>query len=58
MCKAFIRDFKHINRLTSSIYPEIPVVPVVDIIEECNNLPITNGILVNNTAENIHIINV
>ena len=58
LCKAFLRDIKYVNRLVAPIYPEIAVVPQINTVEEYNNLPITNGILVNNTDEDLHMINV
>ena len=58
LCNAFLRDIKYVNRLASPIYPEIAVVPQIDTVEVYNNLPITNGILVNSTDEDLHIIDV
>ena len=58
LLKAFLRDIKYVNRLTSPIYPEIAIVPQINTDDEYNNLPITNGILVNETDEDLHIINV
>ena len=57
LCKAFLRDFKEITRLTSPVYPEIVVVPVVDLIDE-GNLPITNGVLVNDINEDLQIVDI
>ena len=58
LLKAFLRDIKYVNRLASPIYPEIAIVPQINTDDEYNNLPITNGILVNETDEDLHIINV
>lgn len=56
LCNAFLRDIKYVNRLESSIYPEIVVVPQID--DQEGNLPITNGTLVDNTDEDLYIIDV
>jgi len=53
LCKAFLRDYKYINRLTSPVYPEIIIVNSIE-----DNMPITNGILVNDVNEDLHIIDV
>ena len=58
LLKAFLRDIKYVNRLASPIYPQIAIVPQINTDDEYNNLPITNGILVNETDEDLHIIDV
>ena len=58
LLKAFLRDIKYVNRLASPIYPQIAIVPQINTDAEYNNLPITNGILVNETDEDLDIIDV
>ena len=53
LCKAFLKDYKYINRLTSPVYPEIIIANTIE-----DNMPIANGVLVDNTDEDLHIIDV
>lgn len=53
LCKAFLKDYKYINRLTSPVYPEIIVVNTIE-----DNMPIANGVLVQNINEDLNIIDV